>query len=252
MSAENAISHRGTKEDDMNTDKRIALVTGANRGLGYEVCRQLADKGLHVLLTARDAEKGEAAAKVLQHTGKDVVFHALDVANEDSVQKLLAFVRAEYGRLDVLINNAGVLIDRDVTVLRVDEAKLRTTMDINFFGTWRMCRAFLPLMREGKYGRVVNVSTDMSLLTNMRAETAAYRLSKAAINALTVSVADEVQGWGDIKVNVMSPGWVRTDMGGASATRSVGQGADTITWLATLPEDGPTGGFFKDRHEVEW
>lgn len=236
----------------MTIDKRIALVTGSNRGLGYEVCRQLADKGLHVLLTARDAAKGEAAAKVLRHTDKDVVFHQLDIADEESVQKLLTFVRTEYGRLDVLVNNAGVLIDRDVTVLKVDEARLRTTMDINFFGTWRMCRAFLPLMRHGQYGRVVNVSTDMSILANMRSETAAYRLSKAAINALTLSVADEVRGWGDFKVNVMSPGWVRTAMGGESAPRSVGQGADTITWLATLPEDGPTGGFFRDRHEVEW
>ncbi|MEZ4670109.1 MAG: SDR family oxidoreductase [Anaerolineae bacterium] len=236
----------------MATEKQVALVTGGNRGLGYEVGRQLADKGLRVLLTARDADTGEAAAQALRQAGADADFHPLDIANEDSVQTLLAVVRAEYGRLDVLVNNAGILIDRDVTVLRLDEERLRKTMDTNFYGTWRMCRAFLPLMREHHYGRVVNVSTDLSVLGNMRSATAAYRLSKVAINALTITVADEVRSWGDFKVNVMSPGWVRTDMGGGSAPRGVEDGADTITWLATLPSDGPTGGFFRDRKPLGW
>jgi len=236
----------------MAIEKRIALVTGANRGIGYEVCRQLADAGMQVILTSRDATKGEAAAQVLKGEGKDVRFHQLDVTDESGVAKLLQFVKAEYGRLDVLVNNAGVRLDQGLSVFDEDMALVRATLEINFYSALHMCRAFVPLMQAGGYGRVVNVSSSLGQLAEMDAETPAYSISKAALNALTRVVADAVRGDKDIKVNTMSPGWVRTDMGGADADRSLAQGADTITWLATLPKDGPTSGFFKDRKPLAW
>lgn len=236
----------------MATEKRIALVTGANRGIGYEVCRQLAEAGMIVILTSRDVSKGEAAAAVLQSAGKDVRFHQLDVADEASVAAMLAFVRAEYGRLDVLVNNAGVHLDEDMSIFDVDMSIVRTTLDVNFYGALYMCRAFVPLMREQGYGRVVNVSSQWGQLEDMKSGTPSYGISKAALNALTRIVADEVRDSSNLKVNTMSPGWVRTDMGGANASRSVEEGADTVIWLATLPEDGPTSGFFKDRKPMAW
>ncbi len=236
----------------MATDKQIALVTGANRGIGYEACRQLADAGLHVILTSRDVAKGEAAAKAIQREGKDVRFHQLDVTDERSVAAALKFVKSEYGRLDVLVNNAGVYLDDGLSVFDVDMATVRTTLEINFYGALNMCRAFVPLMREKGYGRVVNVSSESGQLETMGAGNPSYSISKAAMNALTRIVADEVKRNRNIKVNAMCPGWVRTDMGGMNADRSVAEGADTIVWLATLPEDGPTSEFFTDRKAIKW
>ncbi len=236
----------------MATDKRIAVVTGANRGIGYEVYRELADAGMHVILTSRDAAKGEAAAATIQREGKDVRFHPLDVADERSMAAVAQFVRAEYGRLDVLVNNAGVYLDEGISLFDVDMATVRTTMDINFYGALYMCRAFVPLMRERGYGRVVNVSSGSGALHEMDSITPSYSISKAALNALTRVVADEVRGYKDIKVNTMCPGWVQTDMGGKNATRTPAEGADTVIWLATLPSDGPTGLFFRDRKVIAW
>lgn len=236
----------------MAAEKRIALVTGSNRGIGYEVCRQLADAGMTVILTSRDVRKGEAATAVLHNAGKDVRFHQLDVADETSAEAALAFVKAEYGRLDVLVNNAGVYLDEGVSVFDVELATVRTTMDINFYGALYMCRAFVPLMREQGYGRVVNVSSESGQLEDMSTGNPSYSISKAALNALTRIVADEVRDNGNIKVNAMCPGWVRTDMGGANASRSVAEGADTVIWLATLPNNGPTSGFFRDRKPLAW
>ena len=236
----------------MAIEKRIALVTGANRGIGYEACRQLADAGMQVILTSRDTAKGEAAAQVLKAEGKDVRFHQLDVTDENSVAKLLQIVKAEYGRLDVLVNNAGVYLDEGVSVFDVDMATVRTTLEINFYGTMNMSRAFVPLMREQGYGRVVNVSSESGQLATMGAGNPSYSISKTAMNALTRIVAAEVKRYGNIKVNAMCPGWVRTDMGGANADRSVEEGADTLVWLATLAEDGVSGGFFQDRKAIKW
>ncbi len=236
----------------MAADKRIALVTGANRGIGYEICRQLADVGMHVILTSRDAAKGEAAAQAIQSEGKDVIFHQLDVSDESSVAALLAFVKTAYGRLDVLVNNAGVRLDKGLSVFDEDLALVRATLDINFYGALHLCRAFVPLMQAGGYGRVVNVSSNLGQLAEMDSETPAYSISKAALNALTRVVADAVLGDKNIKVNTMSPGWVRTDMGGTGADRGVEEGVDTAIWLATLPSNGPSGGFFRDRKAIEW
>jgi NAD(P)-dependent dehydrogenase (short-subunit alcohol dehydrogenase family) len=233
------------------TQARIALVTGANRGIGFEVCRQLARAGVRVILTARNADAGPRAAAKLQREGLDVVFHSLDVTDVESVTAARQWVERESGRLDILVNNAGIDLDDGGSVFDVSPDLVQQTFDTNTIGPLRMCQAFVPLMRQQNYGRVVNVSSGSGQLTDMGGTTAAYAMSKTALNALTRIVADEVSAY-NIKVNSVCPGWVRTDMGGPSAPRSVEQGADGIIWLALLPDDGPSGGFFRDRKPVPW
>ena len=231
--------------------QRIALVTGENRGIGFEVRRQLGALGLRVILTARDPLKGGAAAAQLHAGGSAVEFHQLDVTDEASIRTLTTFVRTQFGRSDVLVNNAAVYPDEGCSVLAVDLETFRATMETNVYGPLRLCQAFVPLMRVHRYGRIVNVSSGGGQLTGMSDDTPAYRMSKAALNVLTCMVASAV-GNADILVNAVCPGWVRTDMGGPSAPRTVEQAADTIVWLATLPAGGPTGGFFRDRQPIPW
>jgi NAD(P)-dependent dehydrogenase (short-subunit alcohol dehydrogenase family) len=232
--------------------KRTAIVTGANRGIGLEVCRQLAAKNVHVMLTARDPAKGEPAAASLREQGLDVVFHPLDVKQEQSIQLLRDHVAQRHGAADILINNAGILADpREGGVLDSKAEAYRKTLETNFYGALAMCLAFTPLMLEKGYGRVVNVSSGMGQLSDMQSGMPAYRISKTALNALTRTLAAELNGR-NVLVNCVCPGWVKTDMGGAGATRSVEQGADTIVWLATLPDGGPSGGYFRDRKPIPW
>ena len=229
---------------------RVAVVTGANRGLGLETCRQLADLGLTVILTSRDRHKGEAAAGSLRGAGRDVRYHPLDVTDPDSIQRLAGFIEREFGRLDVLVNNAGVFLDPlDTSVLHADLDIVRRSMETNLYGPLLLCQALVPLM-QGR-GRIVNLSSGMGQLSEMNGCCPGYRFSKTALNALTRSLADELRDT-QIKINSLCPGWVRTDMGGANATRPVEEGADTIVWLATLPDDGPSGGFFRDRRPIPW
>jgi NAD(P)-dependent dehydrogenase (short-subunit alcohol dehydrogenase family) len=239
----------------MNRKDRIALVTGGNRGIGFEVCRQLARNGLFVILTARDRSEAEQAAEKLQGEGLDVIAHQLDVTDQSSVSAADHFVRWDHGRLHVLVNNAGVSMDQDRAIHSIFDAPavetLRDTLEPNLFGPLRTCRAFIPLMKEGGYGRVVNVSSELASLSRMGDGYPTYRISKTGLNALTRILATELKGTG-VLVNAGSPGWVRTDMGGPQAPRSVEEGADTIVWLATLPDDGPTGGFFQDRKPLPW
>jgi NAD(P)-dependent dehydrogenase (short-subunit alcohol dehydrogenase family) len=231
---------------------RVAVVTGGNKGIGLEICRQLAARGLRVVLTARDEGKGLAAAQALAREGGEVGFHPLDVTDIAQVESLAAWVERELGGADVLVNNAGILIDgRSASVLGVRPDVFRETLDTNFFGPLALCQAFVPQMSSRRYGRVVNLSSGLGALSDMGDGTPAYRASKAALNALTRMFAAASRGKG-VLVNSMCPGWVRTDMGGASASRSVAQGADTAVWLATLPDDGPTGGFFRDRKPIAW
>lgn len=231
---------------------RVAVVTGGNKGIGLEICRQLAARGLRVVLTARDEGKGLAAAQALAREGGEVGFHPLDVTDIAQVESLAAWVERELGGADVLVNNAGILIDgRSASVLGVRPEVFRETLDTNFFGPLALCQAFVPQMSSRRYGRVVNLSSGLGALSEMGDGTPAYRASKAALNALTRMFAAASRGKG-VLVNSMCPGWVRTDMGGASASRSVAQGADTAVWLATLPDDGPTGGFFRDRKPIAW
>jgi NAD(P)-dependent dehydrogenase (short-subunit alcohol dehydrogenase family) len=233
--------------------QRIAVVTGANRGIGLEICRQLGrHAGIRVILTARNATKGKAAATTLRDDALDVEFHELDVTIERGVKTLAEYVERNYGRCDILVNNAGVMLDpRGSRVLDSGPATYRETLETNLFGPLRLIQALGPLMRKGGYGRIVNVSSGQGQLSDMGAGTPAYRVSKAALNALTRTCAAELKGSG-ILVNSMCPGWVKTDMGGPSAPRTLAQGADTAVWLATLPEGGPSGGFFRDRKPIPW
>jgi NAD(P)-dependent dehydrogenase (short-subunit alcohol dehydrogenase family) len=173
------------------------------------------------------------------------------VADDASVERLRASVLDEFGRLDVLVNNAGIAIDAGSSAVDVDLDLVRRTLETNTFGAWRMCRAFAPSMRAQGYGRVVNVSSGMGALTEMGGGWPGYRLSKAGLNAITRMIASGMHGQ-NVLVNSACPGWVKTEMGGAGAHRSVEQGADTPVWLATLPDDGPRGGFFRDRRPVAW
>lgn len=233
-------------------DDRVALVTGANRGIGLEIVRQLARNGLRVVLTARDAAKGQAARAALAAEGLEASFHGLDVCDAGQARAAAEWVEREFGRLDALVNNAGVLIDpRGTRVATLDPAVLRDTLETNLVGALVVTQACLPLMRARGYGRIVNVSSELAQLGSTGPGTPAYRISKTALNAFTRALAAEFTGTG-IKANAMSPGWVRSDMGGPSAPRSLAQGADTAVWLALLPDDGPSGGFFKDREPIAW
>jgi NAD(P)-dependent dehydrogenase (short-subunit alcohol dehydrogenase family) len=233
-------------------DTRIAVVTGANRGLGREIARQLAVQGLTVVLTSRDPAKGHLALADFREQGLTADHHALDVRDPFSVSMLRDWLDKRYGRVDVLVNNSGILIDRNATRLAEIELEcLRWTMETNLYGALRMTQALLPLMHRHGYGRIVNMSSTLGQLADMRSGTPAYRISKTALNAATRILAAELKDT-NIKVNAMCPGWVRTDMGGPQATRSVEEGADTAVWLATLPDEGPSGGFFQDRGPVPW
>lgn len=234
-------------------NQRVAVVTGANRGIGLEICRQLARRGdLHVILTSRDGERGRTAANELRAEGLAVDFQPLDVTEESSIAGLTRHVAEACRRCDVLVNNAGVMIDpRGSRVLDSRIGTYRDTLEANFIGPLRLAQGIVPLMKKNRYGRIVNVSSGQGQLADMGPGTPAYRVSKTALNALTRTLAAELRGTG-ILVNTMCPGWVKTRMGGPSAPRTVEQGADTAIWLATLPDDGPTGGFFRDRKPIPW
>ncbi len=237
------------------TDKRIALVTGANRGIGLEIVRQLSRIGLIAVLASRDLEKGKAAAAALASEGLDAPVVALDVTDADSIRAAVAEVLGLFGRIDVLVNNAGIMKEgfspEDASVLDVSSDLVNLTFLTNTVGPLRLIQATVPRMGERGYGRIVNLSSGAGQLAEMGSGFPAYRISKSALNALTRLTAAEL-GPHEIKVNSVCPGWVRTDMGGPNATRTVEHGAETAVWLATLPEDGPTGGFFRDMKPIPW
>jgi NAD(P)-dependent dehydrogenase (short-subunit alcohol dehydrogenase family) len=227
---------------------RVALVSGGNRGIGLEVCRQLAERGLAVIMGSRDAEQGRAAAAQLPD---GVVVHQLDVADPESVEGLSRSVEEEYGRLDVLVNNAAISNDEGQSGVDADLDRVQEALEANLIGAWRLCEVAIPLMRRNGYGRIVNVSTGLASLEDMGGGSPGYRVSKTALNVLTRILASELRGSG-ILVNAVNPGWVQTDMGGSGATRTVEEGAEALVWAATLPNSGPNGGFFRDREPVAW
>ncbi len=232
--------------------RRTAVVTGATRGIGLEVARQLARRGLRVALTGRDRRRGEEAREALARDGLATTFLELDVASAASIARFATDAVAALGRVDVLVNNAGISVDPDRPPSLAEEAEiLARTFATNAVGPYLLCRALVPAMASAGYGRVVNVSSGMGQLSEMSSGDPGYRLSKSALNAVTRIFADETRGR-NVLVNSACPGWVRTDMGGSAAPRSVADGADTIVWLATLPDGGPTGGFFRDRSPMAW
>jgi NAD(P)-dependent dehydrogenase (short-subunit alcohol dehydrogenase family) len=236
----------------MEGERRVALVSGANRGIGREVARQLAELGHHVVLTARDPAAAERAVEELSDGGRlSLQAEQLDVADQNSVERVGQRLEGEPRRLDVLVNNAGVMgeIATNASTAPLDDA--HRTMETNLFGAWRLAQAMLPLLRRSEHGRIVNVSSGAGQLSDMNGGYPGYRISKTALNALTRILSNEESGNG-LLVNSMCPGWVRTDMGGSAAPRSVEEGADTAVWLATLPDDGPNGGFFRNRESIPW
>ena len=232
--------------------KRVAVVTGANKGIGLGVARRLAQEGMQVVLTARDTAKGESACQDLMAEGWHARFHALDVRDRGQADRLARWLDREFARIDVLVNNAGILPDpRGSRALDLSAGTLREALETNVIGVLNVTQALVPLMKAGGYGRIVNVSSELGQLSEMGVGAPAYRISKTALSAVTLMLAKELAG-SRIKVNAMSPGWVRTDLGGPNAPRTVEEAADTVAWLAALPDDGPTGGFFKDRQPISW
>ncbi len=241
---------------DRQAETRIALVTGAQRGIGLEVARGLGKLGYTVILTGIVAAKGRAAAKQLQKEGCNALFFPLDVTKEKDVQAAKRFVDQMFGRLDVLVNNAGVLIDGEKGILKVKSEVFQKVFEINTLGGLRMCQAFVPMMIKQNYGRIVNVASGRGQLSGedkyaMIDDAPAYNMSKTAVNAMTLMLANATEST-NVLVNSLCPGWCRTDMGGESAPRSAKKGAETIIWLATLPDKGPTGGFFRDKKRIPW
>ena len=226
---------------------RVAVITGAAQGIGRETAGQLSTQGLHVILTGRNATALEAAAAPLNNAEGRV----LDVGSDASVEQFFEWLKTTHGRLDVLVNNAGRIYGgHGSSVRNSTPATLMEAISNNAIGAFRMMQMALPMMEENGYGRVVNVSSGMGALTDMGSGAVPYRVSKTTLNALTLLAAQEAAA--SVKVNAVCPGWVRTNMGGQSAPRHVEDGAKGIVWAAVLPNNGPTGGFFRDGKRIDW
>ena len=240
-------------------DKRVALVTGANRGIGYAISRQLVEQNITVILGSRDPSSGAAACSRLQAAGLDAHFELLDVTDEKSIKAAIESIQAQFGRLDILVNNAGIMIDGGLDTRSVDQEIMQQTFKTNVMGPLLLCQNCISLMKTNSYGRIVNMSSTLGSLTEIadsnsgfaEVRVPAYRLSKAALNCITTLLATEVSE-DNILINSACPGWVKTDMGGDQAPLTPEQGADTPVWLATLPDGGPTGGFYRERNLIPW
>jgi NAD(P)-dependent dehydrogenase (short-subunit alcohol dehydrogenase family) len=233
-----------------DTTQRIVLITGANRGIGLETARQLARRGFHVVIAARDEAAGGETAQAISAAGGKATLLPLDVSSSDSIQAAASAFSKVAGHLDVLINNAGIYPDRGLTVLTLPRARLDQTFQTNTFGPLEVIQAFLPFLRKAA-ARVINVSSGYGQLEGLSPDVPSYCLSKLALNGLTLMLAQALQG-DRIAVNSMCPGWVRTEMGGPDADRSVEEGADTAVWLADEAPHTLTGKFFRDRQEIPW
>lgn len=242
-----------------STEKRVALVTGANKGIGFEIAKQLAEKELTVVVGSRDETRGVQARDKLVDLGLDAHFTLLDVTDATSVQAALGRITDTFGRLDVLVNNAGIQLDGQSGILELEPTLLHNTLETNAFAPLLLSQACTPIMKRHRYGRIVNISSTLGSLAEIinpdsdydAVKTPAYRMSKTLLNAITALLAKELRG-SNILVNSVCPGWTRTDMGGPDAPRSPAEAAETPVWLATLPDDGPTGGFFRDHRPIPW
>ncbi|MEU7027984.1 SDR family oxidoreductase [Streptomyces sp. NPDC046275] len=235
----------------MNTATTVSLVTGGNRGIGRETARQLAALGHTVLLSARRPQDAErAVADLAPGLPGTLLPCRLDVTDADDVRALARRVEGEFGRLDVLVNNAAINYDTAQRAVSADLDDVRRTLETNLFGAWQTAQNFLPLLRRSRHPRIVNVSSESGSLEHMGGGTPAYGVSKAALNALTRKLADELRAE-RILVNAVCPGWIATDMGGQGGD-PVDQGAASVVWAATLPDSGPTGGFFRKGAPLPW
>jgi NAD(P)-dependent dehydrogenase (short-subunit alcohol dehydrogenase family) len=228
--------------------KKIACVTGANKGIGFEIVRQLLPRGFHVVLTSRNREAGERAVSKLKG---DVSWQQLDVSDDASIERAAATFGDRHKHLDVLINNAAIYPDEGLDILSISREQLVATFQTNTFGALRVTQAFLPYLREADSARVINISSGYGEIDGLSANVPSYCLSKLTLNGVTLMLHQRLNSEG-IVVNSMCPGWVRTDMGGRGATRSVEQGADTAVWLATEASPKLSGKFFRDRKEIDW
>ena len=236
---------------------KVALITGAYRGIGFELCRQLAQKGLRVVLTARDSQKGEAAAKTLQQEGLDVAFQQLDVTNPTTIDQTYDWLLKQYGRLDYLVNNAGILADakrhppedKGASIFKAQIETIRESMEVNVYGAIRMAQKFVPLMIKNGFGRIINISSGMGQLSEMEGGWPGYRISKTGLNAVTRILADELS---DTPVTVVSicPGWVKTEMGGKDAELEVDKAVGHI--VRTLLDDRQSGVFLRFGEKLDW
>jgi NAD(P)-dependent dehydrogenase (short-subunit alcohol dehydrogenase family) len=233
-----------------DAERPVAVVTGANRGIGREVVRVLADAGYRAVLGSRDAGRGEAAAAQLGGDEAGIVACALDVADDTSVRAAARWVEDAFGRCDALVNNAAIEYDTDARATSADLDRVKRAMETNLYGAWRTALAFLPLLRRSRHPRLVNVSSGGGSISEMGAGMPAYSVSKAALNALTRILAAELRADG-VLVNAVCPGWVATDMGGPGG-RPVAAGAASVAWAVLLDDGGPTGGFFRDGRPVPW
>lgn len=231
--------------------ERVAVVTGANRGIGSAVSRALCENGFHVVVTGRVEARAEGLASELRAAKLRASAHELDVRDPGSVVRSMADTYNEFGRLDVLINNAGIVVDRGQAAASPDFERVSATLDTNLIGAWRCAAAAVTEMRKTGYGRIVNVTSHQGSMAAMGAGDVAYRVSKAGLNALTKILAAELKDAG-ILVNSASPGRTKTRMGVKSATKSPEDVVDTFVWLATLPDDGPTGQLFHEMEPLEW
>jgi NAD(P)-dependent dehydrogenase (short-subunit alcohol dehydrogenase family) len=238
------------KQRSLKQDNRVAVVTGGNRGIGFELCKELSKVGCRVVLTSRNEEYGKQALAKLGDD-KNIVFHKLDVTDSQDIVALRDWILKTYGRVDILINNAGIYLDEGTSVFNVDEKIVKETLDVNFYGAFNMCRAFVPIMRENGYGHIVNISSGFGAMSEMAGYHAAYRISKAALNALTLIMADELRD-GNLKVNAVCPGWVNTDMGGKTAPVSAEKAAKDIVHVALMDKEGDTGSFYRHKKPIEW
>src|SRR5919108_5894650 len=228
---------------------RVAIVTGGNRGIGYEVCKELSKSGCKVVLTSRNEMDGKNAIATLN--SDNIAYHRLDVTNIKDISFLRDWILKTYGRVDILINNAGIYLDEGVSVFDLDEKIISETLAVNFYGAFQMCKAFVPFMKQNRYGRIVNISSGYGAMNEMAGYQAAYRISKASLNALTLIMADVIMDV-NIKVNAVCPGWVSTAMGGKMAPTSPHMAAMDIVHFALVDAKGPTGKFFRYKKAIQW
>lgn len=229
----------------------VALVTGSNKGIGFEIVRQLAKKGIEVILSSRDEKRGLEACDILTKEGLKVDYHQLEVTDEKSIDEMASFIEKKYGRLDILVNNAGIMSDSGSVFKNNNIENIKETMETNVYGPLLIVQKLLPLMKKNNYGRIVNVSSGMGQLSDMNGGYTGYRLSKVSLNALTKIMAYELKDT-NILVNTMCPGWVKTDMGGQNASLTTEEGADTAVWLSMLDDKTHSGKFFRNRKEISW